>query len=106
LAQNADVALATQAAPKVSNACFANPVAADVLLEGRKIAGAAQRRTRTGLLHQGSIQHATLPADFRDRFAATLCQSFQGISLSRELLRTAGIIAEQRYSTAEWLCRR
>src|SRR5947199_8542442 len=40
--------------------CFANPVCADVMIEGRKIAGAAQRRTRAGLLHQGSIQHVDL----------------------------------------------
>src|SRR6266480_5733649 len=32
--------------------CFANPVRADVILNGRKIAGAAQRRTRRGLLQQ------------------------------------------------------
>ncbi len=36
--------------------CFANPVRADVLIDGRKVAGAAQRRTRSGLLQQGSIQ--------------------------------------------------
>src|SRR5439155_15721109 len=45
--------------------CFANPVRADVILNGRKIAGAAQRRTRRGLLQQGSIQLAigrVLPA--------------------------------------------
>src|SRR5213076_3210661 len=30
------------------NECFANPVRADVLSNGRKIAGAAQRRTRRG----------------------------------------------------------
>ncbi len=35
--------------------CFQNPVRDDVVREGRKIAGAAQRRTRRGILHQGSI---------------------------------------------------
>ena len=39
-----------------TNDCFANPVRADVLIDGRKVAGAAQRRTRSGLLQQGSIQ--------------------------------------------------
>ena len=29
--------------------CFANPVRADVMVNGRKVAGAAQRRTRAGL---------------------------------------------------------
>src|SRR5215212_581467 len=38
--------LAGQAAPKISDDCFANPVRADVLSENRKIAGAAQRRSR------------------------------------------------------------
>src|SRR5438093_12178701 len=36
--------------------CFANPVRADVIVDGRKIAGAGQGRTRRGLLQQGSIQ--------------------------------------------------
>lgn len=35
--------------------CFAAPTKYDLLLEGRKVAGAAQRRTRWGYLHQGSI---------------------------------------------------
>ncbi len=39
-----------------SPACFTHPVPGDVVdPSGKKIAGAAQRRTRLGLLHQGSI---------------------------------------------------
>jgi lipoate-protein ligase A len=101
-----EVTLATAAAPKISDACFANAVEADVLLSGKKIAGAAQRRTRSGLLHQGSIQSDQLPADFADRFAAALCPTFNRSLFTTELLRKAELIAEQRYSTAEWLRRR
>ncbi|CAN5357362.1 lipoate--protein ligase family protein [soil metagenome] len=36
--------------------CFDAPVASDVLIGDLKIAGGAQKRTRHGLLHQGSIQ--------------------------------------------------
>ncbi len=36
--------------------CFAGYEKDDVLWEGRKVAGAAQRRTRGGLLIQGSVQ--------------------------------------------------
>ncbi len=54
--------LAARASPKISEACFANPVRDDVMLSGRKVAGAAQRRTRAGFLHQGSIQIPDLPA--------------------------------------------
>ena len=106
LPRHMNVALASHAAPKVSQACFANPVEADLLADGRKIAGAAQRRTRAGLLHQGSIQHDALPADFGQAFAAALCASFQRASPSRELLRRARAIAERKYATAEWLRRR
>lgn len=101
-----NVALAEQASPKISESCFANPVEADVLLEGRKIAGAAQRRTRAGLLHQGSIQHDALPQDFGDRFAVALCPRFRRTNLTSELLREAQIIATNRYATEQWLRRR
>ena len=30
--------------------CFANPVRADVMIDGRKVAGAAQRRTRSRIV--------------------------------------------------------
>lgn len=35
--------------------CMARPTKYDVMLEGRKIAGAAQRKTKDGFLHQGTI---------------------------------------------------
>jgi len=35
--------------------CMAKPTKYDVMLQGKKIAGAAQRKTKQGLLHQGSI---------------------------------------------------
>ena len=38
-----------------SHACFAKPVKFDIVAPTGKLSGAAQRRTREGLLHQGSI---------------------------------------------------
>lgn len=35
--------------------CMARPTKYDVMLEGKKIAGAAQRKTKDGFLHQGTI---------------------------------------------------
>lgn len=35
--------------------CMAKPTRYDVMLQGKKVAGAAQRKTRNGFLHQGSI---------------------------------------------------
>lgn len=51
--------------------CFVGWEKSDVLQAGRKIAGAAQRRNRSGLLIQGSIQ--PVPGAFsRDAFAEAL----------------------------------
>ena len=89
-----------------SGRCFANPVRADVLLNGRKVAGAAHRRSRAGLLHQGSIQLEEWPAQLADDFARALCPDFEGRVLSRPLIDHAGIIARAKYATSEWLTRR
>ena len=106
LAAVAPVSLADQDAPKISDACFANPVVADVLLDGRKIAGAAQRRTRAGLLHQGSIQYDQLPGDFADAFASALCDRFRHLELPSDVLARAERLASEKYAAAAWLHRR
>lgn len=105
-ANGVETTLASAVVPKVSEHCFANAVRADVLSGGRKIAGAAHRRSRAGLLHQGSIQLAGLPAKFIDYFARTLCDQFERKTLSPELITRATAIAQAKYATAEWLMRR
>jgi len=86
--------------------CFANPVSADVVSNGCKVAGAAQRRTRRGLLHQGSIQNIILGAGFADLFAKTLCPDSRQKQLGAALLGRAERIAAQKYGTDAWLRRR
>ncbi len=61
-----------------SKDCFATPVPTDVALRGEKIAGGAQKRTRGGFLHQGSIQ---LPegisfGPFKEAFLKAFQQKF------------------------------
>src|SRR5205823_8057716 len=98
-ANGVEATLANSAAAKVSEACFANAVRADVMSAGRKIAGAAHRRSRAGLLHQGSIQHRDLPERFRTDFARILCERNEGKSLSAEAIERAEQIAEAKYGT-------
>jgi lipoate-protein ligase A len=99
--------------------CFANPVRADLMIDGRKIAGAAQRRTRAGLLHQGSIQLATGrvrvaaatghvdPGNgLAERFARELSANCVGRKLDDDILNRAHEIAARKYETAAWLHRR
>lgn len=87
-------------------ACFANPVRADVLLSGRKIAGAAQRRTRAGLLHQGSIQNVKLGPEFPAAFAARLCGGCEQLPLSDATIERAERLVKEKYGTVAWLRRR
>src|SRR5262249_49694531 len=44
--------------PKAAHFCMAKPTKYDLMLDGRKVAGAAQRRTKFGFLHQGTISLA------------------------------------------------
>ena len=106
LAAHLDVSLADKADAKISDDCFANAVTADVLTQGRKIAGAAQRRTRAGLLHQGSIQYKKLPASFPHAFVEALCTDFSTLTLDPDFIRQAQALAGQKYGTPEWLRRR
>ena len=106
LAENGEnYELATSAGPKISESCFANPVRADVLLNGRKIAGAAQHRTRRGLLQQGSIQIMDASDDFEVRLASELSNRRTLQNLSDAILDRALKIAQQKYTTDAWLRR-
>lgn len=105
-ANGVEAVLANSVSPRISEDCFANAVRADVILQGRKIAGAAHRRSRAGLLHQGSIQNTALPLPFRDDFARSLCDRFERRVLSQKQIDRATTIAQAKYATLEWLMRR
>ncbi len=86
--------------------CFSNPVQNDVVANGRKIAGAAQRRNRHGLLQQGSIQNVEFRDGFADSFANALSVNCEPKHMDGALLARAKEIATQKYGTDSWLRRR
>jgi len=86
--------------------CFTNPVRADVMMDGRKIAGAAQRRTRGGLLQQGSIQGFLMKTDLAQKFSQALSASCHEFEMNEEIFQRAGQLAHQKYGTDSWLRRR
>ena len=47
--------------------CMAKPTKYDVMIDGKKVGGAAQRRTKNGFLHQGSISLAFPDRDLLDK---------------------------------------
>jgi lipoate-protein ligase A len=88
--------------------CFEHPVAHDLLIDGRKTAGAAQRRTRRGLLHQGSVQGvggvmAAWQERLAERLPETLCSSAvrRGFTPAEE--EGAARLAAEKYATQAWL---
>jgi lipoyl(octanoyl) transferase len=98
---------ATRAAVNASGYnCFANPVRADVMMDGRKIAGAAQRRTRRGLLQQGSIQGFAMKTDLAQKFAQALSANCSEFEANEEIFRRAREFAQQKYGTESWRRRR
>ncbi|MGD9895783.1 MAG: biotin/lipoate A/B protein ligase family protein [Candidatus Methylacidiphilaceae bacterium] len=102
------VELAAESDPEPSARCFARPVRFDVMAGITKVAGAAQRRTREGLLHQGSILWpiaadrlriaSSLPRGFAHSLAAELVPD----QLRPEELRLAERLERERYATDQW----
>src|SRR4051794_32356300 len=88
------------------DACFANPVRADVVWNGQKIAGAAQRRTFRGLLQQGSIQNVDLAPDFEKSLGAELSMHCHENTIERQFIQRAQQIAKEKYAMTAWLKRR
>ncbi|HEX5177620.1 MAG TPA: hypothetical protein VFV83_11345 [Chthoniobacteraceae bacterium] len=91
-----------------SEFCFVAPVQNDLLHHGRKIGGAAQRRTSEGLLHQGSVQAPDrgVHAGLRVGFASALGRNVRERALSAGELEEAAQLAEKKYATRTWLWRR
>ena len=89
--------------------CFAGYEKSDVLWQGKKIAGAAQRRTKTGLLIQGSVQPPPLNLAKADWQAAMCvaaigqyCSGWDELVVDGTLLTRATELAATRYAQAAY----
>jgi lipoyl(octanoyl) transferase len=91
--------------PVQSRACFEKAVEFDLKLQGEKIAGAAIRRNRKGLLLQGSIQRLKIPECFGAMLASALSDQVDVFTLSDVMVEKAARIAKEKYAAAEWNCR-
>ncbi|MBI5396607.1 MAG: lipoate--protein ligase family protein [Verrucomicrobia bacterium] len=97
--------LAPCCAPERSGVCFAAPVKFDVVADGRKVAGAAQRRLKCGLLHQGSVllpAAAKLNGELRIGFEKALGVTFERFEPAPALLAVAEKLRADKYATAAW----
>lgn len=108
-AESIDARLSTGAEQTGAALCFENPVSHDLMDSGqRKIAGAGQRRTKRGLLHQGSVAaacDARVSESRAKQLAATLSSSWEIVSFApppEYLLERV----TRRYLAPEWTRRR
>ena len=85
--------------------CFAAPALDDLLMEGRKILGGAQRRSAGALLYQGSLQRVGGGIDPAG-MAGFLGLTVRERKLPEGALENANALAERRYRREEWTCRR
>jgi lipoate-protein ligase A len=103
---------AMPAGDRATMQCFVSPTVYDVLWSGGKAAGAAQRRTRDGILHQGSILLApcnvpreALAVRLRTAMAAEFNVEWCEYRISEELCAVAAVLAAEKYDADDWTCR-
>jgi lipoate-protein ligase A len=112
----ASFAIPTQLAPnrlkEPAGQCFAGAERHDVLWRGKKIAGAAQRRNRQGLLIQGSVQPppALARADWQKAMCAAASENWRvqwsPFGADAALDRRAEELVHRKYSLTNYNKRR
>lgn len=102
--------LARSARHPAPGQCFVGHEVSDVLWNGRKLAGAAQRRTKAGLLIQGSVQPPPLPLQRSEWEQAMLETSPVGAASQLvpdgDLFEMAQRLAREKYSRDDYNRRR
>ena len=84
--------------------CFVAPALHDVISGPSKLAGAGQRRSKIGLLHQGSIQQVKVGATFWSDWASALAQEIAIVPKLPDIVRERAVeLDEKRYQLPEWL---
>lgn len=85
-------------------ACFANPVTYDIVSSnGSKLAGAGQKRSRHGLLHQGSVIGIQDKTQWLQNFIQHLTKAPKPWQPHPQLLKEANQLSQKKYATQAWL---
>ena len=87
--------------------CFEAPAVHDIVRGKIKIAGAGQRRSRIGFLHQGSVQQVDVSPDFWRGWASQIGRTVTELGpLPASTLTRAAQLAATRYGADSWLLER
>jgi lipoyl(octanoyl) transferase len=87
-------------AKELPGQCFAGAEKFDVLFGGKKLAGAAQKRNKLGLLIQGSVQPARnlLRADWEESMKLTQPEGWAAFHVADRILKRATELQNDKYS--------
>ena len=88
-----------------SGVCFESPAEFDLLAGAEKIAGAAMRRTRDGLLLQGSIQSLPALESLRHRLVSAFSANVIAAVFTPRQITAGEALATEKYATREWTAR-
>ncbi len=92
---------------KEAAACFHNPVAYDIVsIDDSKLAGAGQKRSRNGLLHQGSVIGIKDTFQWEQDFTKHLAKVSQIWQPNSDFIDQAKQLANEKYATEDWLRKR
>lgn len=99
--------LIQQDAETESRACFEKPVVYDLVSAiGKKLAGAGQKRSRNGLLHQGSVVGVENAEAWQRSFVEALSESWAQKNITEEMLCDVQKVVSKRYGSQAWLEKR
>jgi lipoyl(octanoyl) transferase len=97
-----DLHVAELHSPQGQYECFQKPVRGDVVTDGRKLAGGAQRRTKSGMLHQGSIDAKLSATQLKRGFRETLDVDFENYQVTDAERTIAEKLVVEKYGTDAW----
>ena len=100
---------AVHVADRATMKCFVTPTKYDVICENHKMAGSAQRRTKKGILHQGSISlevsggdKGRLSEELIKGFAAEFNVEFENFTVPEVFASEAEKLSSAKFATDEW----
>ncbi len=109
LAPTAGKPVGAELNPSIPGACFIGHEKFDLLWRGKKVAGAAQRRNKCGLLIQGSVQPppTLVRHEWEDAIGCKAAQRAFGVNWvqllpDESLLRQATSLASEKFSQADY----
>ena len=81
------------------SACFQSPVPLDIVLDGIKICGGALRRSKAGVLYQGSLRLKNIP---RSAIGGGLACESAKFSIPAKLESDVACLIQKKYGTPVW----